>query len=245
MHLLPTVVNAFLSASLVRRDGPAETPANAAKPAFPHCQDWLKVMPGMTCNGIIRTAQMYPEEFYRLNPSVGGPEGCDTGKLLAGQSYCVKAKDGHRLHQPAPESEQPPPPPRPEPVPDRVERPTSTAPPEDEKPTDADTPTLVTIPSAPDTCELDGCGTAFLDIKTGHNDNAREHVSMTCGYIFNMHCVHSNLDLPPRLLTGCDSCEKLSSGCPCWFENKYHLPTAAPENDSCRDDNDAFDDGVC
>lgn len=245
MHLTATLSTSLLSASVVaREEAPFETPADIAEPAFPHCKYFTRALPGDTCNAIIRLRNVEADEFYRLNPSIGGPGGCNAGTLIAGRTYCIRALEGYGPDEPPREQHPPPEPTRPrqKPTGDRLEQPSSTT---EDLPYN-EIPSLTPVPPAPSTCEWGACWRAFVDISTAHNENANMHASVTCSYIYNMPCVHSELNLPPRLLSGCDSCEMLSSGCPCWLERKYHTKTADFEDgDGCGNDDDAFDDGVC
>lgn len=67
------------------------TPTPVATPAFPDCDRFDIAVPGDTCDAMIYRADIPADEFYRLNPSIGGFEGCNQGRLLAMMWYCINA----------------------------------------------------------------------------------------------------------------------------------------------------------
>jgi hypothetical protein len=90
MLLAATAIALLFSTSLASVE--KRTPSPIATPVDPNCDLFELAALGDTCDEIIRRVDIPADEFYRLNPSIGGPEGCNQGRLLAMMWYCVHAK---------------------------------------------------------------------------------------------------------------------------------------------------------
>lgn len=201
------------------RDGTINTPAPMAQPAYPDCEQFNMAVLGDTCDTMIARANNIDRaEFLRLNPSIGGEEGCAAGRIFAEEWYCFRARGaGSEMDDPSPAPELPV-------LPTATRR----TPPEAVEPSSAST--ITPPPPAPSTCEWGGCWRAFADVSLSSSPDIQSWVTAECTRLFNMECRGNALSRwPPAVSQFCNGCELMSSACPCFLEGKYHANTASFE----------------
>ncbi|KAF7548772.1 hypothetical protein G7046_g8551 [Stylonectria norvegica] len=69
------------------------TPTPMLSPAFASCEQFHKAGVGENCDALVAAAGLSREDFFRLNPGIGGEAGCKD-KIIVNTFYCFKAIGG-------------------------------------------------------------------------------------------------------------------------------------------------------
>ncbi|KAK7421529.1 hypothetical protein QQZ08_009944 [Neonectria magnoliae] len=223
-----TLLSGQLSPAIAA-DAPINTPSPMLQPAYPACEQFHLASVGQDCNALIVFAQIDRAEFFRINPTVNGEQGC-TDKIIANTWYCVKAKASH----PAPSATANP---GPKPTKGRKgphggteKKPkgeTKTRK-KAQKPKPAKTKTKepeVTKAPVPNynECVYGDCWYAFGMLSKGDADKASS-ASSICKKVFAEGC-KDDMDWPGKVNKLCDGCKELKSACPCFLAGHYHTRT--------------------
>ncbi|KAF7553180.1 hypothetical protein G7Z17_g3790 [Cylindrodendrum hubeiense] len=207
---------ALLSGQLSRvtaATNPINTPSPMLQPAYPACEQFHLAVVGEDCNSIIAAAQLNWYEFFRINPAIGGEQGCTT-KILANTWYCVKSRgSGHA----APSASL-----------NTGSKPTKTTKnPKSTNKTKTRAP-KITKPPVPNynECRFGDCWYAFGELSRG-DDEYRAEASSMCNKVFADGC-KDDWDWPGKVGRLCKGCKELNSACPCFLAGHYHTRTNNP-----------------
>jgi hypothetical protein len=90
LHFL--TIAGVLSFNVLAQDNPINTPFPMLEPAYPACAQFHLAYAGEGCDSIIAFANIPREEFFRINPAIGGEAGCAT-QIFADMWYCTLANE--------------------------------------------------------------------------------------------------------------------------------------------------------
>ncbi|KAH7161433.1 hypothetical protein EDB81DRAFT_755972 [Dactylonectria macrodidyma] len=200
-------------------DVPINTPSPMLEPAFPACEQFHLAVEGDNCNSIIAGAQLNWYEFLRINPAIGGAEGCTT-KILVNTWYCVKTFDPAAAPpwltlQPKPSQTKA------IQGPERTSISTKTR----SKKKKAPKITKAPVPNYNE-CRYGDCWYAFGELSKGKDEYLSE-ASSKCSKVFATGC-REGWEWPGKVGRLCNGCQEFSSACPCFLAGHYHTKTHNP-----------------
>ena len=210
-------VTAALGPGVMAQDEPINTPSPILEPSYPACAQFHLAAVGDNCYSISTAAGISGDEFYRINPAIGGEAGCQT-QIFAGTWYCVRSMNYNSNH--VSYSDAIPGTYATEEIPGPTEEPevgTTT--------TIAEEPEITQGPPAAEYCNFGDCWYEFGQLSFGDPEILQSATDL-CTSLFNLKCQDVNtLGFPEKVVKGCKDCADFSSACPCWTEKKYHTNT--------------------
>lgn len=79
-------------------------------------------------------------------------------------------------------------------------------------------------------CEWGSCWKSWVKLSTKSEDYVLTSATNSCERLSTLGCTKvGDMDFPEDIKDGCDSCEKLTSGCACYQAGLYHTYTVAYE----------------
>lgn len=233
-----------LSFRALAQDVPINTPYPMLEPSYPACAQFHLAYAGEGCDSIIAFANIARDEFFHINPAIGGEPGCAT-QIFADMWYCVQSLPSEPAVPAVPASsavevipieteavqvipieraeaestEEAEPTQEPETTEEETEIEATT--------TIEEEPVITQGPPAPDWCNYGDCWYEFAQLSFGDPEVLQSATDL-CTSLFNLQCDDVNtLGFPGNIVSGCRDCAGFSSACPCFTEGEYHTQTKA------------------
>ena len=221
-------------------NGAINTPGPMLSPAFSKCEQFKRAVAGDSCYSMSMDNSVTLKEFLRLNPGLKGKQGCESNRMLEGYWYCVKAlglkgKNPPNKHKPTKTATKTSKPSRTTSKPSKTtskppkktSKPTKTTKPKPTKTTEKPKTTSSFDPWTQVPCDWGSCWKGWMQISTWSETYVFTSATNSCKRMSKMpKCTDvQREDLPKELKSGCDTCEKITSGCSCMLEEKYHTYT--------------------
>ncbi|KFH41195.1 hypothetical protein ACRE_080980 [Hapsidospora chrysogenum ATCC 11550] len=209
------------------------TPAPMLTPPYPKCEQFKQAIAGDSCHSLATKGRIPLAEFLRLNPGLNGDAGCHSGNIVPGFWYCLKPLDGKTGNKDKPVGKNKPDKPAPAPP---MKTATKAPPKKTKSPkTKTSKPAPVTTKTTTktewvdgwETCDFGDCYKSWVKVSTDSEAYLMERATRSCKSMTSSDTCKTafNMDFPRDIVSGCDSCEKLTSACSCYDFGRFHTFT--------------------